>query len=96
MIPYLQHADIGLQTLVERPGAECFADSLKMQQYTYCRLPIVAPQFLQSNRTHVYCYTPDSDESIREAFRAALRHDRSQIDVSGILSWDDLAKQLLG
>ncbi len=95
LVPYLQHADIGLQILVDRPGAECFADSLKMQQYSYCRLPIVAPRFLQSKRAHVYHYDVDSDDSIRQALLDALRHDRSQIDRSGILSWDELAGQLL-
>src|SRR5205807_1544408 len=56
LVPYLKHADIGLQALVYTPGAECFTDSLKMQQYTYCRLPIVAPAFLRGERAHVFCY----------------------------------------
>jgi 2-beta-glucuronyltransferase len=32
LIPYLKHADVGLQTLSYTPGAECFTDSLKMHR----------------------------------------------------------------
>src|ERR1043165_3463355 len=41
LIPYLQHADIGLQCVQHRPGAETLTDRLKMFQYTSCRLPIL-------------------------------------------------------
>ncbi|MBI1830887.1 MAG: glucuronosyltransferase [Planctomycetes bacterium] len=94
IIPYLQHADIGLQNLTYAPGAEWFADSLKMYQYTYCRLPIVAPRFLKSDRRHVYYYEPGDDASIRAALLAANAHERANISTEGILSWDDLASKL--
>lgn len=94
LVPFLQHADIGLQTLIYTPGAECFTDSLKMHQYTYCRLPILAPTFLKNPRPHVFYYQPGDDESIRQALLAASRYDRTQIAVDSVLSWDQIASKL--
>ncbi len=72
-LPYLAHADIGLDTLEPVEGGQCLADSLKIMQYTYCRLPIVAPEFLRSDRRHVFCYRPADRASLKEAFEAAQR-----------------------
>ena len=94
LVPYLQHANIGLQNLAYRLGAEAFTDSLKMLQYTYCRLPIVAPSFLKQERKHVYYYEPGDDGSIHQALLGASRHDRTQISTADVLSWDDLASKL--
>jgi 2-beta-glucuronyltransferase len=95
-VPYLQHADVGLSTLRYRPGAESFTDSLKVIQYTYCRLPIVAPDFMRSARANVVTYRPGDRDSIRTALAAARALDRSTIDRSSIRSWDDLARELAG
>jgi 2-beta-glucuronyltransferase len=91
LVPYLKHADIGLQTLRYYPGAECFTDSLKMHQYTYCRLPIVAPAFLKNARSHVCYYEPGDDDSIRQALLAAHGFDRASISTDSVLTWDDIA-----
>jgi 2-beta-glucuronyltransferase len=96
LIPYLRHADIGLQTLVYVPGAECFTDSLKMQQYTYCRLPIVAPMFLRSGQSHVFTYKPGNDESIAQALKAASEYDRNLVPWSSVGTWDDMIQKLAG
>ena len=93
-VPYLQHADVGLQTLRYLPGAECFTDSLKMHQYTYCRLPIVAPRFLQNDRPHVFYYEPGDDASIGRALQAAVAYDRRQVPVHEVWTWDDMIEQL--
>jgi 2-beta-glucuronyltransferase len=94
LIPYLQHADLGLQNLAYTPGAEWFTDSLKMFQYTYCKLPIVAPYFLRSERPHVFYYEPGDDVSIVQALNAARSFDRTHIASSVVLTWDDLASKL--
>jgi 2-beta-glucuronyltransferase len=94
LIPYLRHADIGLQNLTYTPGAEWFTDSLKMFQYTYCRLPIVAPSFLRHDRPHVFYYEPGDDASIRQALQSAQAYDRTRIATDGVLTWDDLASKL--
>jgi len=95
-VPWLQHADVGLSTLRYRRGAESFTDSLKIIQYTYCRLPIVAPDFMTSSRTNVFTYRPGNADSIREALAAARTFDRSTVDRSTIGTWDDLARKLAG
>jgi 2-beta-glucuronyltransferase len=95
-VPWLQHADVGLSTLRYRRGAESFTDSLKIIQYTYCRLPIVAPDFLRSSRTNVFTYRPGDAASIRGALAAARAFDRSTVDRSAIGTWDDLARKLAG
>lgn len=94
LIPFLKYADIGLQALVYSPGAECFTDSLKMHQYTYCRLPIVAPSFLRTGRAHVFSYEPGNDASILAALEGAHAFDRSTIPIESVLSWDDIASKL--
>jgi len=89
-IPYIKHADIALQTLAYSPGAECFTDSLKMIQYSYCQLPIVAPAYLSSSRPHVFYYQPGDARSIYQALIAAQNYDHSQISTENIYSWDEL------
>jgi 2-beta-glucuronyltransferase len=96
LIPYLRHADIGLQTLEYVPGAECFTDSLKMQQYTYCRLPIVAPTFLRSDRPHLFCYKPGDDASIQRALQSASQFDRALVPWREVARWEDLIMKFAG
>ncbi|ETX02608.1 MAG: hypothetical protein ETSY1_02950 [Candidatus Entotheonella factor] len=90
-IPYLKHADIGLHTLVCKPGAASFADSLKVIQYTYCRLPIVAPEPMRSARSNTFYYRPGDAASIVRALEAARTFDREKVDTRGIHSWASLA-----
>jgi 2-beta-glucuronyltransferase len=94
-IPYLKHADAGLQIRSYSPGAESLTDSLKVMQYTYCRLPIIAPDFLRSQRDHLFCYRPGEDASIRESIAAALKYDRSRVRTDNIDSWIELTQRLL-
>ena len=89
-IPYLKYADIALHTLSYSPGAEGFSDSLKVIQYTYCKLPIIAPIYLSSSRPHVFYYQPGDASSIHNALIAAQTYDRSQIQTDEIYSWDEL------
>jgi len=95
-VPYLQHADIGLQMLNYLPGIESVTDSLKMMQYTYCALPIVAPEFLRSNKPHVFYYHPGDDLTIHEALLAASKFDRSLVPRFSVQTWDSVACTLAG
>ncbi len=94
-IPYIQHADVGLQTLAYRPGAESLTDTPKILQYTYCRLPIVAPEFLRSPRSNLVYYRPGDAESVRSAMLQASTIDRDTIDRSGVRSWAEVALALV-
>jgi 2-beta-glucuronyltransferase len=93
-IPFIKHCDIGLQALAPHDGAEAFTDSLKVIQYTYCRLPILAPSFLRSPRPNFVFYNPGDRASIGRALEEARRFDRGRVDTAEVRSWDDLADQL--
>ncbi len=96
-IPYLRHADVGLNIRAGGAGLECLRESsLKVLQYTYCRLPIVAPERLRSEGDHVFCYQPGDDASIAAALAAAAAFDHARVDRAGIRSWDEVAALLAG
>ncbi len=94
-VPYIQHADVGLQNLISDHGLASFSDSLKVLQYTYCKLPIVAPVGLQSSRENFIYYSPGDEDSIKAALERAVEYDRGSIDSSNIHSWDELAELLI-
>ncbi len=95
-IPYVQHADIGLHTLAYAPGAESFTDSLKVIQYAYCGLPVVASMFLKTDRPRTFYYIPNNEDTVASALRAAHASPRGEEQDAGIYSWDELAMILAG
>jgi len=95
-IRYIKHADVGLAIRSYSPGAESLTDSLKTIQYTYCKLPVVLPEFLRTAQPNRFHYKPGHADSIRKAIADAVAYDRRRIDTSGIDSWDELAARLAG
>lgn len=95
-VPYIVHADVGLQNRTFRPGSESLTDSLKVIQYTYCRLPIVVPEFLRCGRKNFFYYKPGDDASVRQALVDAKAMDRAAISRDAIRSWEELAGELAG
>jgi 2-beta-glucuronyltransferase len=95
-ISFMKFADIGLSPYRDRPGNEYLSQaSHKMLQYTYCRLPIVAPHsVVDSSRPHIIGYTPGENDSIRQALEKAIGIDRDSIDRSSIRSWDEIVQDL--
>ncbi|RST32017.1 glycosyltransferase [Sphingomonas ginkgonis] len=92
---YIRHADIGLAPYLDERDADYISQSsMKMIQYSYMQLPIVAPAFAAAGRDHVCAYTPGNPESIVAAFERATRFDRARIDQDGILSWDEKVARL--
>jgi len=94
-IPFIKFGDAGLHTLEYSRGAESFSDSLKVIQYAYCRLPVIAPEFIKSSRNNFIFYKPGDNESIKNALDKAKDYDKSKTDVSGINSWDELTDKLI-
>jgi len=94
-IPYIKYANMGLQMLKYSPGIECITDSNKIVQYTYSKLPIIAPDFLRTKHAHMFYYKPCDDSSIKKAIADGLKFDRSKISVEEINSWDDLTLKLV-
>jgi len=95
-VPFVAHADVGLAIRTTMKDAESLSDSLKVIQYTYARLPIIAPEVLGQARPNVVSYRPGDVASVRAALDRALLFDRSTISRDGILSWDELAAELAG
>lgn len=95
IVPYLQHADAGLAPYRPALNADYLSQSsMKMLQYTYCRVPIVAPDFA-ARGVHTSAYTPGVEGSIVAALRRALAYDRAGIDNSGVLDWDGVTGRML-
>src|SRR5919112_2842628 len=91
---YLAHADLGLAPYLDRRDLNYLSESsLKLLQYTYCRLPIVAPSFAVAGLDHGYGY--GGAVSAGDALRAALGHDRASIDRSRIMDWVEVMRAVL-
>ena len=96
IIPYLQHADIGIAPYHPAPNADYLSQSsLKMIQYTYCKLPIIAPDFAAAGRPHVLPYDPASKVAITEAVKKAAGFDKSTINSSAIMDWESTVDAML-
>jgi 2-beta-glucuronyltransferase len=97
LVPYLLHADIGIAPYRDAPFVSYISQSsLKLVQYTYCRLPIVAPLFAAAGREHVCAYQPGDKTSVIEAFETAIEFPREIVDTSQIKDWQENAQMLLG
>jgi 2-beta-glucuronyltransferase len=97
LVPYLLHADIGIAPYRDAPFVSYISQSsLKLVQYTYCRLPIVAPVFAAAGRSHVCPYKPGDAASLITAFAQAIELPRAGIDTRQIKDWQENAQMLLG
>ena len=95
IVPFIKFADVGLAPYRQSEGADYLSQSsLKMIQYSYCRLPIVAPTFAAAGRNHVCAYDPGDAASTVEAFQRAEAFDRGTIETAGILSWEEAVRRL--
>lgn len=93
-VPYIKFADAGLQTLAGCVNIALFAESLKVQQYAYCRLPVIAPAAMPSLRANWFTYEL-TDDSIGSALARALSFDRTAVAWPAPDSWDAVAAALL-
>ncbi|GAB3526197.1 glycosyltransferase [Pontibacter brevis] len=93
-VPYVKFADAGLHTLSYKPGSESFTDSLKVLQYSYCKLPIIAPDFLKTQRKNTFCYQPGDRASIAGAIAQAIHSKKESFNNIGVKSWEEVAANL--
>lgn len=91
-IPYVKFATIGLNPRT----ASSLADSNKVMQYTYCKLPIVTSAINRSDKPHVFYYEFGDDESIKRAVEQALAFEHELVPSDQVPSWDDLTATLIG
>lgn len=96
MVPYLQHAAFGLLFFPPGEGALSLGNGNKVAQYSYCRLPLVAPAHLEVERANVCVFERGDRESLRRALARASRMEHSPTFAEGVLSADELAEILAG
>lgn len=96
LVAYLKYADVGIAPYHDAPSVGYISQSsLKMVQYTYCQLPIVAPSFAAAGRDHVLSFSPDAEKSsLILAFEKAVAFDRASIDRSKVLNWDQVTENM--
>lgn len=93
---FMIHADIGIAPYLDRPDYHYLCESsLKLVQYTYASLPILAPHFCKGDRDHLKGYTPGDEESIVRAAEEALRVNPQTVDRSGVYDWREVAETML-
>jgi 2-beta-glucuronyltransferase len=94
VVPYLQHATIGL--LLAPPGYASLGQGNKVAQYSYCRLPIVAPSHLRAERANLCLFEHGDIDSLRRALGEAERMPHSPEFAEGVRSAEELAAVLAG
>ncbi len=94
VVPYLQHATYAL--LFFPPGYPSLGQGNKVAQYSYCRLPIVAPSFFETDRPNMCVYDVGDEGSLGRALAAAEAMPHEQSFADDVLSAGELARILAG
>ena len=93
-VPYMQHATMGLYFASPQHGP--LGNSNIVPEYSYCRLPIVAPSDLDVGRPNVCLYERGDPPSLRRALADAERMPHDPAFADGVLSTQELAIALAG
>jgi 2-beta-glucuronyltransferase len=93
VVPYFQHATFGL--LFTAAGYS-LGQGNKLAQYSYCRLPVVAPSDLGVDQANACAFERGDSQSLRLALARAERMEHSQAFALGVLSAEELATILAG
>jgi len=94
LVPYLRHATFGL--LLFPAGYASLGQGNKVAQYSYCRLPIVAPSHLRAERANLCLFEQGDVRSLRRALEEAEHMPHSAEFAEGISSAEELAATLAG
>jgi 2-beta-glucuronyltransferase len=94
VVRYLQHATYAL--LFFPPGYPSLGQGNKVAQYSYCRLPIVAPSFFETDRPNMCVYDVGDEGSLASSLAAAEAMPHEQSFGDGVLSAEELARILAG
>lgn len=96
IVPYLQHADFGIAPYSLTANEVYLAESsLKLAQYSYCRLPILLPDLVPFARANGIAYRLNGEVAWREKVDAALSMQHTPAFRDGIMTWDEVALQTL-
>jgi 2-beta-glucuronyltransferase len=96
IVPYIVHADIGLAPYRLTQAEVYLAESsLKLAQYSYCKLPILLPEAVPFTGRNAIGYRSEGEADWRTKIDAALAMPRSDAIREGILTWEDVATQTI-
>jgi 2-beta-glucuronyltransferase len=97
IVPYIKFADVGIAPYAHSDVSDYLSESsLKLVQYTYCKLPIVTPKFASKGRDHAIGYNSQNVKAtIGEAFGKAIAYDRNSIDTSSVLDWQEMLDRMM-
>lgn len=97
LVPYLQHADVGLAPYEDRPQRNYFAESsLRQLQYLLCRLPVVLPDFAAPRpQPWHFLYDAHAPETAGLAAARALAFDRAGMNDDDVLDWSQVVVRVL-
>lgn len=94
IVPFIQHASVGLAPYRHKPGAEYLAQSsLKLSQYAYCGLPVVAPIFARREYAGFCGYEDLAAGVLEQRFAKALSMGRQE-GRGGALGWDEVTSKI--
>jgi hypothetical protein len=68
--------------------------SLRMIQYSYCKLPIVTPHFSAHDRAHAFGYEIGNAQDLCQAFTCAKDYERESISKDTILDWTTITQMM--
>jgi 2-beta-glucuronyltransferase len=90
LVPYIKHADIGLMLYQMHAGLHYLSKtSLKLLQYSYCKLPVMAPNGPDWVMSDVYTY---NNNDVCFVMKESLQS--TNLENQEILSWSDCIKIL--
>lgn len=96
IVPYIVHADVGLAPYRIGAGELYLSESsLKLPQYSYCRLPVLLPDLIPFTGSNAVTYSLDRPNDWRAIFDRALALPHSEAFRNGILTWHDVARLTL-
>ncbi|MDB5714327.1 MAG: hypothetical protein JWO15_1724 [Sphingomonadales bacterium] len=95
-LPYIVHADVGLAPYRPTEGADyLIQSSLKIQQYSYCGLPILLAREMGIGGVNFVEYAQgvpgDVDRAVDQAFALGKSRDYGR----NVLGWDEVSDKLL-
>ena len=94
-VPFIKFADFGIAPYkMSKRERYLVQSSLKLIQYSYCLLPIVAPDLLSGSRANLIVYRQDGEDDWATVIGRALEAKRSTAWNKGILSWTDVAMRV--
>lgn len=93
VVPYFRHATFGL--LFTAAGYS-LGQGNKLAQYSYCRLPVVAPSDLGVDRPNACEFERGDSDSLRRALAQAEQMEHSAEFARSVLSAEELAAVLAG